>query len=333
MKRTSFRERFLRVAAVAVSAAMLAAAPGASAQTAYPDRAIKLVVPAAAGGSTDLLARLIGEYLQGEWNQPVVVQNIVGAGGNNGAAEVAKSGPDGYTVLIGTQGTNAVNMSLYDNMPYDTQTAFTPVTQVASFPVILVVNAALGIEDVKGFVDYAKSKEPGELSVGSAGVGTSQDLATQVFENAAGLDLTHIIYTGTPPIIPDLIAGRLQASFLDPVSLAPFMDSPDLKILGISTPERSPIWPDMPTIAEAAIPGFAAASWQGAFVPAGTPPEVVQKLYEGIAAALKSPKLVERFQQLGATAGGQDPEAFASFVESEIDRWAHIVKDANISLK
>ncbi|MGQ3074010.1 MAG: Bug family tripartite tricarboxylate transporter substrate binding protein [Ferrovibrionaceae bacterium] len=302
---------------------VLATATG-QAQT-YPTRAITLIVPFPAGGTTDILGRFVGQALSAAWNQPVVVENRGGAGGNIGAAAVAKAAPDGYTLLVGTVGTHAINASLYTKMPYDTLKDFAPVTQIASVPNMLVVTPSLPVGSVTELIAYAKAN-PGKLNMASSGNGTSIHLSGELFKVMTGVDMVHVPYKGSAPALNDLMGGQVQLMFDNMPSALPQVKGGTLKALAVTTATRSPAMPDLPTVAEAGVPGFEASSWFGVFAPAGTPKEIVAKLQTEIARILKSPEMTERLAQQGAVAVGNTPDEFGAYVQSELVKWAGVVK-------
>jgi tripartite-type tricarboxylate transporter receptor subunit TctC len=291
----------------------------------YPTRAITLIVPFPAGGTTDILGRFVGQALSAAWNQPVVVENRGGAGGNIGAAAVAKAAPDGYTLLVGTVGTHAINASLYAKMPYDTLKDFAPVTQIASVPNMLVVTPSLPVGSVTELIAYAKAN-PGKLNMASSGNGTSIHLSGELFKVMTGVDMVHVPYKGSAPALNDLMAGQVQLMFDNMPSALPQVKGGTLKALAVTTATRSPAMPDLPTVAEAGVPGFEASSWFGVFAPAGTPKEIVAKLQTEIARILKSPEMTERLAQQGAVAVGNTPQEFGAYVQSELVKWADVVK-------
>lgn len=316
--------RGLRVLSMLVAGLGLFATATSQAQT-YPTRAITLIVPFPAGGTTDILGRFVGQALSAAWNQPVVVENRGGAGGNIGAAAVAKAAPDGYTLLVGTVGTHAINASLYAKMPYDTLKDFAPVTQIASVPNMLVVTPSLPVGSVTELIAYAKAN-PGKLNMASSGNGTSIHLSGELFKVMTGVDMVHVPYKGSAPALNDLMGGQVQLMFDNMPSALPQVKGGTLKALAVTTATRSPAMPDLPTVAEAGVHGFEASSWFGVFAPAGTPKEVVAKLQTEIARILKSPEMTERLAQQGAVAVGNTPEEFGAYVQSELVKWAGVVK-------
>jgi tripartite-type tricarboxylate transporter receptor subunit TctC len=318
---------FRRLAtAVGVVAALAA---GTAHAEEYPAKPIRIVVPFSAGGATDVFARALGQKLNDAWKQPVVVENRPGAGGNIGANTVAKAAPDGYTLLMGAIGTNAVNASLYRDMPYDTAKDFQPITQVASVPMVVVVHPSLPVQSIGDLITYAKAN-PGKINAGHGGIGASQHLGVILFESMTGAKMEPIVYKGSAAILPDLLSGLVQVTFGDPINLLPHVNSGALRAIATTTAKRSASVPDLPTVAEAGVPGYAAAAWYGLFAPAGTPAPIVAKLHGETVKHLKNPEIVARFRELGAEPVGSTPEEFASFIRSEMDRWGKVIHMAGI---
>ena len=305
--------------------------PGlATAQGAWPSKPVRIVVPFAPGGTTDILARVLAPELTKALGQPFVVDNRGGAGGNIGADMVAKSANDGYTLLMGTVGTHGINKSLYTSLPYDPQKDFAPITLVAGVPNVMVMNAKraqeLGIQSVPDFVRYAKA-HPGRLNMASSGNGTSIHLAGELFKARTGIFMTHIPYRGSGPAMKDMLGGQMDVMFDNLPSAMPHIKSGNLKAFAVTSAVRSDSMPELPTVAEAgALPGFEASSWFGLLAPAGTPPEIVNRLQQETAKALNLPAVKERLLSLGAIPGGDTPEAFARQIDAEIGKWAAVVK-------
>jgi tripartite-type tricarboxylate transporter receptor subunit TctC len=304
--------------------AVLAVAAPAQAQS-YPDKPIKLVVPFAPAGATDVLARIVGQKLSELEKQPVIVDNRAGAGGNIGSDAVAKAAPDGYTLLMGAVGTHAINVSLYKKMPYDPVKDFVPVVLVATVPNVLVVPASLPVNSVKELIAYGKAN-PGKLNFGSSGNGTSIHLSGELFKSMTGVDMQHVPYKGSGPATVDLLSGQVQMMFDNLPSAMPNIKSGKLKALAVTSAKRSPSLPDVPTIAEAGVPGYEAPSWFGILVPKGTPPEIVAKLNTDINKILAMPDTKKKFLEQGAEPAGGTPEQFAALINSEIPKWAKVVK-------
>ena len=316
--------------AVGIVATLVLAGP-AQAQD-YPTKPIRLVVPFAAGGATDVLARLVGERLTASLGQQVVVDNRPGAGGNIGSDIVAKAEPDGYTILMGAVGTHAINPSLYPKMPYDPVKDFAPVTLVASVPNVLVVNPEVPANSVQELIDLAKAK-PGELNFASSGNGTSIHLSGELFKAMTGTDIVHVPYKGSGPAVTDLLGGQVQMMFDNMPSSLPHVKAGKLRALGVTSAKRSPALPEVPTIAEAGVPGYDATSWFGILAPAGTPEPVVTRLQGAIVQALGEPEMRQRMADLGAEPVGDTPAEFGQFIAAEIAKWAKVVNDAGVKLE
>jgi tripartite-type tricarboxylate transporter receptor subunit TctC len=314
--------------------AAVALAGGAFAQTPsnWPTRPIRMVVPFPPGGSTDILARAIGKELQDAWGQPVLIDNVPGAGGSIGAEKVAKAPADGYTLLMGHIGTLAVNPSLYPNLPYDPIKSFAPVAWVARVPNVLVVNPSVPAHNVKELVALAKAK-PGQLSYGSGGNGSAANLATEYFKLQTGTSLLHIPYRGTSPAITDLLGGQIQVLFTGAPTVLGQIRSGKLRALAVSSPKRMDVLPDVPTVAESGYKGFEADQWYGVVAPAGTPPAVIAKLNAQINLSLNSPALKVRLNNEGAVATPATPEAFAAHIKSEIARWRPVITSGRVKAK
>jgi len=307
--------------------AALLCATSAPAQTAadFPARAIRIVVPFPAGGATDIAARLIGERMTADWKQPVTIDNRPGAGGNIGSDVVAKSAPDGYTLIMGVTGSHAINTSLYARMPYDPVKDFEAISQVAVVPNVVVVHPSVPAKTLQELVALAK-KEPGKLNYASLGNGTAAHLTMEMFKSVAGIDITHIPYKGSAPAVADLLAGQVQVMIDGLPSALPHVQAGKLRALAVTSAKRSRAAPDLPTIAESGYPGFSADAWSGLFAPKGTPRVVIDKLALETQHILKLPEVEKRLGQLGAEPVGSTPAEFARHVQQEIDKWARVVK-------
>ena len=321
--------RLLRLLFMALTAlATVGAIPVADAQSPpYPTRPIRLVVPFPAGGTTDILARSVAQKLTEAWGQPVVVDNRPGAAGNIGAELVAKSPADGYTLLMGTVGTHAINASLYAKMPYDHVKDFVPVILVAGVPNVLVVNPAVPANSVQELIVYAKAN-PGKLNFASSGSGTSIHLAGELFKVSAGVQMTHIPYKGSSPALQDLIGGQVQLMFDNLPSALPQIKGGKLRALAVTSSTRAAVLPDVPTVAESGLPGFEASSWFGVLAPAGTPPAIVTRINAEVAKWLASPEARDKLLSQGANAVGGTPEDFARHIQVETAKWAKVVKES-----
>jgi tripartite-type tricarboxylate transporter receptor subunit TctC len=309
---------------LALAVTMACIAPIALAQ-AYPNHAIRLVVPFPAGGTTDILARDVAKKLTETLGQAVVVDNRPGAGGNIGADIVAKSSPDGYTLLMGTVGTHAINPSLYAKMPYDHVKDFVPVVLVAGVPNVLVVNPSVPINSVADLIKLAKAK-PGAINFASSGSGTSIHLSGELFKTMAGVDITHVPYKGSSPALTDLMGGQVQIMFDNLPSSLALIKSGKLRAIAVTSLKRAPALPDVPTIAESGLPGFEASSWFGILAPAGTPAPIVAKLNAEVNKYLQSPEGKEQLLAQGAEIAGGSPEKFVAHIRAETDKWAKVVK-------
>jgi tripartite-type tricarboxylate transporter receptor subunit TctC len=321
--------RRLTLSSIALAATFFIAFPVA-AQTAWPTKPVRIVVPFAPGGTTDILARAVAPELTRAFGQPFIVDNRAGAGGNVGADLVAKSPGDGYTLLMGTVGTHGINKSLYSKMPFDPQKDFVPITLVAGVPNVMVMNAEkaarLGINNVADFVKYAKA-HPGQFSMASSGNGTSIHLAGELFKSQTGIFMTHIPYRGSGPALLDLIGGNVDVMFDNLPSAMPQIKGGKLKAFAVTSAQRSTAMPELPTVEEAGkLKGFEASSWFGLLAPAGTPPDVVNRIQQEVAKALATPAIKEKMLAQGAIPSGNTPQEFAKLIDAEITKWALVVK-------
>lgn len=298
------------------------------AQTVTADRPIRIVVPFSPGGGTDTIARTLGAAMSQDLGQTVIVENKPGAGTVIGSDAVAKSAPDGTTILIATFA-HAVNPSLRSKMPFDTDKAFDPVVLIGRSPNILVVPANSPYKNIKELVAAAKAN-PGKLTFASQGVGTSAHLAGELFNTLAKVEMTHVPYKGAGPALNDLLGGQVNMMFATATAAAPLIESGKVRALGVTTPERSPVRPEVPSIAEAGVPGYAAESWYGFFVPAGTPADIVKKLNTATAKAAKSEAFRKRVEGEGLVISAGTPKELADYVNAEQKRWAAVVKAAKI---
>jgi len=295
----------------------------------YPNQRITLVVPAGAGGITDNLARILGEQLAGILQQPVVIDNKPGASGIIGTGFVARSKPDGYTLLMSFPA-HVINPSLKKDMPYNTSKDFAAVAKVGTVSQILLVNQENKANSLKEFVQMAKSK-PGEFNYGSVGLGSMGNLSMLLFEAKAGLDLTHITYKGDPEVMTALVSGDLQAAFVSPISSMAFIKSGKVKALAIGDLERLPVLPNIPTISESGYPGFSASGWNAIFAPAGTPKEVIRKLNAAINQALKDPGLQKKFLDQGVKPLGGTSEALQESLEQDMSNTGSALRAAGVN--
>jgi tripartite-type tricarboxylate transporter receptor subunit TctC len=297
----------------------------ADAAAAYPSKPIRYVVPYPPGGPLDIVARVLGQKLAERWGQAVIVDNRAGAGGNIGVDLVAKAPADGYTIVMGAVATHAINVHLYAKLPFDPIRDFAPVVLITQVPNILVVNPQVAARSVKELIALAKAK-PGSLNFGSGSTGSAGHLAGELFKTTAGVDMVHVPYKGAAPAVADLLAGQVQIMFDNLSSALPNVKSGRLRALAVTTAKRSPQVPDLPTIAEAGLPGFDVSTWFGIFAPAATPRPVVAKLNRELVATLGLPEVRERLAQLGAEPAPNTPEEFAAFVRAELAKYGKVVK-------
>ena len=312
------------IRALTASVVALAAA-GAFAQ-AYPTKPIRLIVPFPPGGAVDFYARVVQPPLSELLGQQIVIENKVGASGMVGAEAVAKSAPDGYTLLLGNIASLAINVGIYPKMPYDPLKDFTPVVRTVDVNYVLVVHPSLPVKTVAELVAYAKAN-PGKLSYGSAGSGSLPHLGTELFKAQTGTDMVHIPYKGGGPMVTDLLGGNVQLVIADQANLMPHVQSGKLRALAVATPRRSPNAPDLPTIAESGLAGFDATAWQGLVGPAGLPPDVVKRLNDAFNQVMAMPAVREKLVGGGLEPVGGTPEQFRAFIASEIAKWTKISKD------
>lgn len=291
----------------------------------FPSKPVTIIVPFSAGGTTDILARIVGQYLGTKFGQSVVVENRDGAGGNIGTQTAARAKADGYTLLMGTVGTHAINPALYSKLNFDHIKDFQPLTRVAMVPNLLVVNPERPYRTVQELIDYAKA-HPGEVAFASSGNGSSIHLSGELFKLMTGVDMLHVPYRGSAGAVTDLLGGQVDIMFDNMPSAIQHVRNKTLVPLAVTPAERSPELPDVPTIAEAGVPGYEATSWFGLFAPAGTPEDVVKVLHEAIVEALKDPEVIEKFQAQGAQVTIDTPEQFAEFIAAETEKWADVVK-------
>lgn len=321
-----------RRAAISVmaSTALLVLANVGWAQSAWPAKPVKIVVPFAPGGTTDILARAVAPELSRAFGQTFFVENRAGAGGNLGADVVAKSPADGYTLLMGTVGTHGINKALYAKMSFDPVKDFAPITLVAGVPNVMIMNAekahAMGINNVMDFIRVAKAN-PGKLNMASSGNGTSIHLAGELFKSMTGTFMLHFPYRGSSPALLDMLAGNMDVMFDNLPSSMPHIKSGKLKALAVTSSQRSAALPDVPTVEEAGnLKGYEASSWFGLLAPAGTPPDIIHRIQQETAKALNTPAIKEKLLAQGAIPSGNTPQEFAKLIDSEISKWAQVVK-------
>jgi tripartite-type tricarboxylate transporter receptor subunit TctC len=299
---------------------------------AWPDQPLRLVVPFAAGGTTDVMARVIAERLSPHLGQPVVIENVPGSGGNTGAALVAKATPNGSTILMATPGPAAMNQFMYNRMPFDTATAFAPIVYIASVPSVLVVSPKLNVKSVTDFISQMKARPEG-ANFGSAGMGSTGHLGGTLFTASTGLKAQHVPYRGSSPMLQDLIAGNIQFAIDTVPGLMSFVTSGTLKALAVTSQLRSPALPDVPNNAEAAIPDVEMSSWLALLAPAGTPRAVIDHLNAAVNAAVGEPQLRQKIMDLGVVSEGGSPEDLAAFLNSESQKWKRVIEIAAVRIE
>lgn len=318
----SFRRRALAVAAALGAAVAL---PGAAWAQAYPSKTITMVVPFSAGGTTDILARIVGKAMEAELGQPIVIDNKAGAGGNIGAQAAARARPDGYTLFMGTVGTHAINEALYAKLPYSPLGDFAPLSRVAMVPNLLVAHPSRPYKTVKELVDFAKAN-PGKINFGSSGNGSSIHLSGELFKSLAKVDMVHVPYKGSAPAVSDLLGGQIDIMFDNMPSAMQHVKAGKLRPIAVTTAKRYPELPDVPTIAEAGVPGYDATSWFGLFTSRKAPPEVVAKLHAALLKALARPEVITQMAEQGAVAHPEKPAEFEAFIKAETAKWGPVVK-------
>jgi len=326
-----------RTAPVLAAAAILAAASGSTAaqklpaESAYPSKSIRMLVPFAPGGGTDIIARLVAQDLGLAWGQSVVVDNRGGSGGIVGTELAAKAAPDGYTMILVSLAFSYAP-ALYSKLPYDSEKNFLPISRVATQPFVYVVVPSLGAATMKELIALAKSK-PGEIRYGSGGSGGSSHLGTELLRVMAGIDLTHVPYKGTGPALTAMLSGEIHVQLIGISSVVPHMKSGRMRALAVSGARRSPAAPEVPTVAESAVPGYEFDVWYGMLFPAGTPPAIVEKTAAELNRVLAAPVLVQRFAAVGLDPAGSTPAEFATMIRREMARWRKVVASAKIKLE
>jgi tripartite-type tricarboxylate transporter receptor subunit TctC len=312
-----------------IAAVLLAVAPAMASAQAYPSKPVKIVVPFAAGGATDVVARLLAQKLGEAWGQSVIVENKAGAGGNIGADLVAKSPPDGYTLLMTSGSIVTANQHMYKNMTFDPAKELVPVTNVATGPQVIAVTTGFPAKDLKELIAYAKAN-PKKVNFGSAGVGTQTHLAAENFAHSAGIDITHVPYKGESAAITDLIGGQIQMVTPNMGAAVPHLQQGKIRVLAVTSKERSPQMPDVPAAAEV-IPGFENAGWFGLMAPAGTPRDVIDRVHRDSAKILGSDDFKARLTQIGMVPVGNNPSDFGVAIREESARWAKVIKDRGLA--
>jgi tripartite-type tricarboxylate transporter receptor subunit TctC len=306
-------------------ALLIAAMSPVLAQDNFPTKPVKIIVPFAPGGATDITARVIGEKLQAKWSQPVVIENRPGAGGNIGANIVAQSAPDGYTLVLGVTGSHGINISLHKKMPYHPLKDFEPITQATVYPNAVVVHPNFPASNIQELMALAR-KEPGKYVYGSDGTGTGSHLTMALLAHKAGVQMQHAPYKGAGPLVADVMAQQLPVGVTGIVGVMSAYKAGKLKVLGVSSLQRSPAAPELRTIAEQGFPGFAAEPWSGFFAPKGTPRPIVDKLANDMIEAMRMPDVVKRMADLGTPLVASRPDEFRAYVANEIEKWAEAVR-------
>ena len=315
----------------ALAGLVLALIAGVAAAQPWPSKPIKWVVPFAPGGTTDILARTIGEKLSVTLGQPIIVENKPGAGGGVGAEQVAKSPPDGYTIMGGTISTHAINASLYKNLPYDPVRDFAPITLIVRVPNMLVVNPDVPAKDVRELIALLKMN-PGKYSFASSGNGTSQHLSGELFKVMTGVEMQHVPYRGSPPALADVVGGQVTMTFDNITTAWPLVKGGKLRALAVTTATRSPIAPDVPTLAESGLAGYEIGSWQGVFAPAGVPAEIVKRFNAEIVRIINAPDVRQKLVDMGAEPAPNTSEEFAAMVKAEVAKWADVVRKSGATV-
>ncbi|HEV7802912.1 MAG TPA: tripartite tricarboxylate transporter substrate binding protein [Burkholderiales bacterium] len=321
--------RLERVLRAVLIGALAIVSSGAAAQATYPSRAVRIVVPFPPGGGTDIISRTVAQKLSETWGQPVIVDNRAGANGIIGTDLGSKAKPDGYTLLV-VIATHAINPALYRKLPYDTASDFVPVTLMAQYPFILTIHPSLPPKTVKELIALAKTR-PGQLSYASSGNGSGPHLGFELFKSTAKIDVVHIPYKGAGPANIDLISGQVQLMFNNFLAAMPQIRAGKLRVLAVTSAKRSPVMPDLATMAEAGLPGFDVTGWYALLAPAGTPAVIVNKVQADVANALRVPALNERLSSEGAEPVGSTPQQFGTFLAAEIRKWGKVISDAKVT--
>jgi tripartite-type tricarboxylate transporter receptor subunit TctC len=300
--------------------------PGAVSAQEWPTRPVTMIVPFAAGGTTDIIARIVAQALTERLGQTFIIENIGGAGGTLGAATAAKASPDGYTLFVSTIA-HTIAPGIYKKLAYDFQKDFDPITVTAYVPNILIVHPSVPAKTVAELIAHAKAN-PGKVNYGSAGIGSVEHLSGQLFKSDTGLNIVHVPYKGGAPMMADIVAGHIEMAIETSGSATPHIKSGGVRALAVSTAKRSPLFPELPTLAESGLSGYDVTTWYGVLVPTGTPEPIRKKLYQALAEILKKPEMVARLADIGAEPGGDGPEKFAAFIQSETEKWTKVAKDA-----
>jgi tripartite-type tricarboxylate transporter receptor subunit TctC len=327
------RSKYLALSFASLAFASAASLANVTAKAAdYPSRPIHLIVPYAAGGAADSIARIVAKRVGKSLGQTIVVENRGGGGSIVGTEFVNKAEPDGYTLLLGQSGPISINPAVYKSLPYDPVKDFAPISLTTAYPYVMVVNPALGVKSLQEFVALAKSK-PGALNYGTTGVGAANHLVTELFDSKAGIRMTHIPYRGTALAVADLLAGQVQVVFADPISALQHVNSGTLIALAVTSKDRSPVAPTVPTMSESGYPGFDAVGWHGILAPGKTPPQIVARLNAEIVEALKDPETRTLMESQAMQIVGSSPEAFANFIRQDIAIWKEVADQAKIEVR
>ena len=303
-------------------------APASAAAEDWPTKPITIVVPFVAGGTTDIVARIIAQPLSERLHQSIVIENVGGGGGTIGAGNAARAQPDGYTIFMATVA-HTMAPGIYKKLSYDFEKDFDPITIAASVPNILIVNPSLPVKTVAELIAYIKAN-PGKVNYGSAGIGSTEHMSGALFRSLAGLDIVHVPYRGGAPMLGDLVAGHIQMSIETSGAATPFIQAGQVRALAVSPAKRSALFPELPTLAESGLAGYEVTTWYGVLVPKGTPQPIRDKLYAELVQVLKSPDVVARLRDIGAEPGGEPPAQFAAFIHAETEKWIKLAKDAGI---
>jgi len=298
----------------------------------YPTKPIRLIVPYPAGGTTDILARLFAMQLGARLKQTVVVENRGGASGAIGSVEVARAAPDGYTLLMASSSTHGINSAVYKKLPYDAVKDFAPVTMVASTPNIIVVNNSVPVKNLQELIALAKA-EPGKLNFGSTSLGGSPHMSAELLKMMTGIDMVHVPYKGAAPMLSDLLGGQIQIGFDNLPSTINFVRTGKVRAIAVTTPQRWPGAPDIPTVAERGLPGYDVSGWFGLLAPAGTPKAILETLQQNVAAAEKDPEVAKHMLELGAQPIGNSPEAFAAQIKLDVEKWKKVVQATGVKVE
>jgi tripartite-type tricarboxylate transporter receptor subunit TctC len=331
-KKIDYLEKRMRYLISVLSALVMGSLIGQAAHAEFPERGVKIVVPFPAGGSNDVVARLLGTRLSQLWGQPVVIDNRGGGGGNIGAEAVARSPADGYTLLLTAPGPLVVNQSLYSKLSFNPAQDFTPVALIASVPIVLAVNPGVKAVTVSELIALAKAS-PGKLNFGSSGLGSTNHLAGELLKARAGIDIVHIPYRGAAPAMNDLIAGEMPMMFDNMPAVRPQVQGGKIRALAVAGAARSPLFPELPTMLEAGVPNFEASSWFGLVAPAKVPPDVTKALIETVSKVMSEPDMVKRLAEVGAEPGTLSGDAFGAFLRTEVDKWGEVVKTSGAKVE